>query len=60
MSRSKPCPRCGVLQKVIAVDGAGHEITGPCETCLVNLRQRWVTGATVVEGHEEQRQDPQE
>lgn len=57
MRGTKPCPRCGVLQEIIAVDKAGHEMTGPCETCLVNLRQRHITGATVVEGHEKQREE---
>lgn len=56
MSRSKPCSKCGVIQRVIAVDSKGHEMTGPCETCLVNMRQRHITGATVVEGHEKQRE----
>ncbi len=57
MSRTKPCPKCGVLQEVIAVDGAGHEMTGPCETCKVNARERHITGATVVEGHQKETEE---
>jgi len=56
---SKPCPKCGVEQEIIAVDYAGHEMTGPCESCIENLKQRHIAGATVVEGNEEQRKETQ-
>lgn len=54
MRGTKPCPKCGVLQEIIAVDSKGHEMTGPCETCKENARQKHVTGSTVVEGHQKE------
>ena len=59
MSKTKPCPKCGVLQEIIAVDSKGHQMTGPCETCRENQKQKHIAGATVVEGHGEQRKETQ-
>lgn len=48
---TKPCPKCGVQQEIIAVDFKGRKILGPCETCKENLRRKHITGSKIVEGH---------
>jgi len=37
---TKPCPKCGTEQEIMAVDSAGVEIVGPCQVCHNNWRQK--------------------